>query len=133
MVQVTTDGDDLVLDVQGLHKIWALRSRLRIPLRSIQSVKADPELARRPRGVRAPGTFVPGLITAGTFYYGGKRIFWDVCKPANAIVIDASEGTYAQFIIEVAEPEAVIHQIEAAIGKGSARSGKSDSNKSQDK
>ena len=54
----------------------------------IAGVRADPEAARGwYHGIRLPGTNVPGVITAGTFYQDGKRVFWDVHRPEKTIVI----------------------------------------------
>jgi hypothetical protein len=35
-----------------------------------------------------PGTNIPGVLTAGTFYQDGKRVFWDVHNPDNTVVIE---------------------------------------------
>ena len=68
----------LMLNVQGADKLWAFKSSLEIPLVHITGVRADPKVARGWwRGMRMPGTSVPGVITAGTFYQDGKRVFWD--------------------------------------------------------
>jgi len=69
----------LTLHVRGADKLWAFKSSLEIPLVHIAGVRADPEAARGwYHGIRLPGTNVPGVITAGTFYQDGKRVFWDV-------------------------------------------------------
>jgi hypothetical protein len=91
MVEVRIDEDNLILDVQGWDKLWALKSQLAIPLENIRGVKVDPSVARGPKGLRAPGTYLPGVVTAGTFYQEGKRIFWDVHNPDNVIVIDLAD------------------------------------------
>jgi hypothetical protein len=45
----------------------------------VEGAKADPEIARQwYHGIRTGGTYVPGVITAGTFYKEGERVFWDV-------------------------------------------------------
>ena len=115
MVEITIEGDKLLLEVQGLDKLWSLKSRLEIPLRHIRGVKSDPALASKPGGLRAPGTHLPGVITAGTFYQDGQRIFWDVHNADNTIIIDLADEQYAQLIVEVADPQAAIQQIEAAL------------------
>ena len=43
---------------------------------------------------RMPGTNVPGVITAGTFYQDGKRVFWDVHHPEKTIMIDPHDERY---------------------------------------
>jgi len=58
---------------------------------------------------------VPGVITAGTFYQDGKRVFWDVHHPERTIVIDLHDEHYNQLVIEVADPQAAINLIQTAL------------------
>src|SRR5690242_18028188 len=79
MVDVSVHDGIVTFEVEGADKLWALRSRLEIPLAHIRGVRVDPEVARGWwHGIRMPGTQLPGVITAGTFYQHGKRVFWDV-------------------------------------------------------
>jgi hypothetical protein len=109
MIQVTRDGDTILFDVKGLHKLWALKSRLEIPRLNIRGAHRDAAAVRGWKGWRVPGTYVPGLITAGTFYLEGKRIFWDVSDPDKAVVVDLEDERYDRLVIEVEDPDAVIN------------------------
>jgi hypothetical protein len=119
-----TDGI-LELRVRGLHKLWAMRDSVQIPLASIASVRADAERARTgPEGVRNPGTSVPGLLTAGTFTAGVNRTFWDVHNPDHAITIELSntqtlfagiEDRYDELVVEVADPAETVDRINRAL------------------
>lgn len=111
MIQVTLDGDKILFDVEGLHKLWALKSRLVIPRSHIRGAQRDASAVRGWKGWRAPGTSVPGLITAGTFYVDGKRIFWDVSNPDKAIVVELEDERYNELIIEVEDPDAVVNAL----------------------
>jgi len=103
----------LMLNVRGADKLWAFRSSLEIPLVHIAGVRADPEVARGwYHGIRMPGTNVPGVITAGTFYRDGKRVFWDVHHPERTIVIDLHDERFNQLVVEVADPEAAVKLIQ---------------------
>ncbi len=113
MTTVSTSDGRLVIEVQGLDKLWALKSRLEIPLEHISDVRSAVE--QRVRGIRAPGTYIPGVITAGTFHQVGKRVFWDVHHPERAIAIDLHDERYTTLIVEVANPEATICEIQSAI------------------
>lgn len=115
MVDIQISGSDLTLEIMGIHKIWALKSRLQFPLSSIRSVAIDPQLADKPRGLRAPGTYIPRMITAGTFYADKKRWFWDVSNPDNAIVIELEGEKYQMVIVEVEKPNKIVSQIKAAL------------------
>jgi hypothetical protein len=73
MAKVSISDETLVVDVEGMDKLWALKSRLTIPLANVRGATADPGMMREPRGVRVPGTRIPGVITAGTFRHDGER------------------------------------------------------------
>jgi len=115
MTTVTIEETALTIEVEGLDKIWALKSHLTIPLRHIAEARYDPEAARGWwHGIRMPGTQIPGVITAGTFYQAGNRVFWDVHNPDNAIVIMLHDETYHELVIEVEDPEATAAEISRA-------------------
>jgi hypothetical protein len=116
MIEISLGSGVLILDVQGWSKLWTLKSRLEIPLENIRGVRIDPEIARGWwKGIRAPGTHVPGLIVAGTFYHDGKRVFWDVRDAERTIVIELLDESYDQLIVEVADPLAAVSKIESAV------------------
>jgi len=62
-----------------------------------------------------PGTNVPGVITAGTFYQDGKRVFWDVHDPNKTIVIDLHDERYNELVVEVDDPQAAVALIQSAL------------------
>lgn len=37
MVEITVSHEHLLLEVEGMHKLWALKSRLDIPLRTLKA------------------------------------------------------------------------------------------------
>lgn len=116
MVDITFYEGKLVLHVKGADKLWALKSSLEIPLQHVTGVRADPSIAQGWwHGIRMPGTSVPGVITAGTFYQHGKRVFWDVHHPENTIVIELRDERYDELIVEVADPQASVAMISAAL------------------
>jgi hypothetical protein len=115
MARVTLDGDNLVVEIEGMDKLWALKSRLIVPLDKVRGVTADAGAAKEPKGLRAAGTHVPGLVVAGTFHQDGERVFWDVHDPAKAIVIELAEQRYARLVVGVADPRATVALIESVI------------------
>jgi hypothetical protein len=64
MVELSVAGGVARFEVEGLDKLWALKSRLEIPLAHIRGPRLDPVAARGWwHGVRAPGTYLPGVVT----------------------------------------------------------------------
>ncbi len=116
MVDLSISGDVLVLEVRGFDKLWAFKSSLEIPLQHVTGIRADPAAARGWwHGLRAPGTHIPGMITAGTYYHDGKRVFWDIHSPENTVVFELKDERYNELIVEVADPQAALSLVEAAI------------------
>ena len=61
-------GDSLVVHIEGMDKLWSLKSRLEIPLANVVSAaSASAEARSWLHGIRAGGTHVPGVLTAGRF------------------------------------------------------------------
>ena len=119
MVDLSIAEGKLTLHVRGADKLWAFKSSLEIPLVHIAGVRADPKAARGwYHGIRMPGTNVPGVITAGTFYQDGKRVFWDVHNPENTVVIELKDERYNELIVEVADPNAAVKLVKAALPGG---------------
>ena len=117
MVIISVDGEKAVFEVEGIDKLWALRSRLEIPLAHIKSVTADPTVAHGWwKGFRLLGTNIPGLLTAGTFHRDGNNVFWDVHNPERTIVLELDHEFYDKLIIEVADTSAAIALLKYKIG-----------------
>ncbi len=109
MVTISKEENNFHFNVEGLHKLWALKSQLTIPIHNVVRAYQDREaLNGWWKGIRMPGTHVPGLITAGTFYQSGEKIFWDVVNKDNTIIIDLEDENYKKMIIEVENPSEVI-------------------------
>lgn len=118
MAEVEHVEDALIVHVKGMDQLWALKSRLEIPLSHVSGAEAAPEVARGWwHGIRTGGTKVPGVITAGTFHQEGERVFWDVHDPEKAIVIRLRDERYARLIIEVEDPLATVAAIQEALGR----------------
>jgi hypothetical protein len=116
MVEITVDGDRLRFEVKGWHQFWSLTSELEIPLAHVKSVRADPEAASGWwHGFRIPGTDIPGILTAGTFYRPGGFVFYDVHNYDNTIVLDLDHEHYKKLIVEVADPAATVSMLENAL------------------
>jgi hypothetical protein len=114
MARVTIEDNTLIIEIEGLDKLWALKSRLDIPITNVRGATRDPGIVHDRKGIRAPGTYLPGVITAGTFYQDGDRVFWDVKDPEKAVVIELADERYARLVIQVDDPRAVVALIEQA-------------------
>jgi hypothetical protein len=115
MTTLHIDNNTLTITVEGADKLWALKSHLTIPLAHIISVTHEPEIAKGWwHGLKLPGSNIPGVLTAGTFYHHGEWTFWDVHHPEKTILITLMDESYQKLIIEVEDTEKAIADITLA-------------------
>jgi hypothetical protein len=118
MVTVSISGTSVHFVVEGWDKVWALKSELTIPLTHIHAVRADPEPARGWwHGLRLPGTDVPGVIIAGSFYQSEGFVFYDVHNPERTVVFDLDHEHYKRLVVEVEDPTATVAAVNAALSR----------------
>ena len=78
--------------------------------------EADPEVALEWwKGLMAPGTCMPGVITAGSFYQDGEKVFWDVHDPEKTVVIHLRDEKYSRLVVEVEDPPATVEAIQKTL------------------
>ncbi len=108
MVEIRKEDNNFVFEVKGMHKLWAFKNQLTIPADHILNAHQDIESIKQSKGWRMPGTYVPGIITAGTYIKDNDMIFWDVCNKENSIIVELQDEEYKKLIIEVEAPEASV-------------------------
>lgn len=119
MATIELTPDKLGIHLTGSDKFLALKSQLEIPLEHVVSAEIDPQTRQEWQswylGLRVPGTHVPGVIAAGTFYKHGERVFWDVQHPEQTITINLAHDKYSKLVVEVDDPAATVAVIQQAI------------------
>jgi hypothetical protein len=104
-------GTDLVVTPKGLNKIWALRGRITIPKSCIRSAGVISGRENLPIGWRWPGTALPGLILAGTYWKNKERSFY-VLRDFDGVVLLELEGhKYARVGIQARDPLELVERI----------------------
>jgi len=108
MVNIERRNGNFIFTIQGIHKLWALKSELTIPAEHIISVYPNTDNLNLKLGLRMPGTSVPGLIEAGTFIGRNGIIFCDIINHSKSIVIELQHEHYNKLIIDVEDPGSAI-------------------------
>jgi len=116
VVDVSIEGDRALFNIEGTHKLWSFRSVIEIPLAHITDVQADPDqVGQWWHGIKVIGTDVPGFFAAGTFYYHGEVVFWDVRDPAQTVIVSLEDERYKKLIIEVADVPGTVDRLRSAL------------------
>jgi len=116
MVTIELTGSTLIVHVEGADKIWALKSRLEMPLENVAGARPAGDDERGVySGARFPGTNIPGVVKAGSFHQKDQWTFWDVHDLDKAIVIMTNDEKYSRLVVEVVDPAGSVAAIEAAL------------------
>ena len=77
-----------------------MKGSFKIPLKHIVSVSTQ---VPKPtwKEVKAPGTFIPGLIKAGTYYTDKGKQFWFVTKGKGILNIELKNESYKRIILGI--------------------------------
>ncbi len=114
MASATLQDDTVVVRLGFLEKLGALHGGLRVPLSAIREVSVADTFVPI-RGLRLPGTGVPGVIALGTRRYRGERDFTALYKGREALVMELEGYKYKRVAISIADPEMKREQIKRAM------------------
>src|SRR3954447_12856056 len=99
MAMLRREGDELVLRLNDLEKAGALRGDVRVPVGAIVRARVSFQPFRELRGVRAPGTGIPGVIALGTWRYRGGRDFAALYRGGPAVVVKRSGAEFGRLLV----------------------------------
>jgi hypothetical protein len=110
------ESDRLTIELEWYEQFWAvmLERQLHIPLTNIDRVSTtEPQTTWMQ--VRAPGTFVPGVIKAGTYYSQGSKEFWYVTSDKNYLTLELQNESYRQIVLTIPDSLAWEERINRAL------------------
>ena len=103
------------IDLSDLEKVLAIKRDFEIPLEHIVEVRTEvPETSWRE--IRAPGTYLLGVIKAGTYYTPRGKEFWYVTKK-GCLVLELRDEPYKRIILSVDRYKQWAERIKKAISK----------------
>ncbi|MGK7901373.1 MAG: hypothetical protein AB4352_08175 [Hormoscilla sp.] len=99
-------GDKLQIEWEWYEQLWGanLEKIWKIPLSHIQGVTTE-EPASSWTEIRAPGTFFPGIIKAGTYYSNRGKEFWYVTNDRDYLVLSLQEESFQKIILTLEQNE----------------------------
>jgi hypothetical protein len=103
MATIALDGNDLVVRLSTLEKIGALRGDIRLPLASVRVVRVSDTPGSELRGIRAPGTGVPGVISLCTRRGLGFRDFAAVYGRRPVLVVEMTGVSFDRLVLSCAD------------------------------
>lgn len=120
MPQLTIDGAELVVHLSRSERLAAFHfGDVRFPLSSVTDAGVEPDIWKALRGIRAPGTGIPGVIAYGTRRFNGGRDLALVRGGRGpGLRVDFGDGApYSRLVMTVPDPQAKADAIRQAAGQ----------------
>ena len=108
MPRLEIEGDDLVVHLSALERLAAFRlTDARFSLTSVLDAVAEPDVWGALRGIRAPGTGLPGVIAYGTRRHrGGRDLALVTGGHRPGLRVDFAEGApFSRLVLSCANPQ----------------------------
>jgi hypothetical protein len=118
LAEISAQSDELYLSLSRQERLMAFHGDVRIPLASVQRVSLEPDPWGALRGIRAPGTGIPGVVAYGVRRMTGERPDFAAVhgrEPAVRVWLD-QRSPFAQLLVTVSDAENSVRQIQAAAG-----------------
>ena len=113
-MEISSDQNNLYINFTTIEKILGVHWSFKIPLADISEIHQN--IPRQTwKELRLPGTFIPGVIKAGTYLTERGREFWYVTRKRHHITIELRRGFYKRMMLSV-DDEYTIEKIKDRIG-----------------
>jgi hypothetical protein len=100
------------IELEWYEQLWAFNwyNTFEIPLIHIENVTTD-EPPSTWQEIRAPGTFLPGVIKAGTYYTPRGKEFWYVTKDRDYLVLELRDESFKKIILTLDQNQSWLERI----------------------
>jgi len=106
--------NELVVHLRAWEAVLSLHRSIRVPLAHVRGATADDGYRGRELGLRAPGTGLPGVLHAGTFYKNGDRQFIFIARKTQPVVIELADEKWKRIVIGVADARRTAAEVSSA-------------------
>jgi len=99
MATLRREGNELVVRLNDIEKLGALRGDVRVPWSAVRDVRLSEQPFRELAGMRAPGTGLPGVIALGTWRDTGGKEFAALYRGGPAVVVMLERGDWRRLLV----------------------------------
>jgi len=118
MATVTTTADTVSLCLSRIERLEGMRGDIVAPLTSVVAVRSSDDLWAELRGLRAPGTGIPGVVAVCTCRGSFGRDFAAVHGRGPGVVVEFDGQPFQRWVVSADDPAAVVADLSAATRLG---------------
>lgn len=115
MAALRMDGDELVLELSPVEKAGAFHGDIRVPRSAVRSVRSVDNANGEVRGLRAPGTGIPGVIALGTWRRRGGKDFVAAYRRRPGVVVELEGAPYLRLIVTAEDADRLASELAARV------------------
>ena len=115
MARLDVNGNQLVLQLTIGEKIGAMHGDIRVPTSSVRQVRAVAQGRSEIRGIRAPGTGIPGVVFLGTLRGSFGKDFGILYGNRPAVVVELDGEEFQRLLVSDADAPATAQRISEAV------------------
>jgi len=116
MSRVNIQGNNLVITMQGARKFFALKSEISVPLENIAAVESGLNWKDLPGLLdKIAGANLNSFYYGGYFRQDGDKVFYDLKRKEDAVVITLKDGDFDTLVIGVDDPITTVETIKNAL------------------
>ncbi len=116
MADLVVEGDVLTVDLTGFEKLEGFHGSIHLPRSTVRAVRAAADPWSELRGIRAPGTGIPGVVAVGTRRGGGHKDFAAVHGKGPAVVVELDGADFDRVVVTLDDAEAVAEGLRRELG-----------------
>ena len=111
MATLRLDGDQLVMAMSTLEHAEGFHGDIKVPRSAVTAIRAVDDPWAELRGIRAPGTGIPGTIAVGTRRGNWGKDFAAVHGKGPAVVVELDGAEFSRLVLTVDDPAALIAEL----------------------
>jgi len=123
MARVRAENGQLIINMKGMRKFFAMKSEVSVPLTSVETVTTDfdwetdlPGVFDKVLGSNSNLFYHGGMFREGGFWnLDGDKLFFDLKRKEEAIVITLKDEEFKRLIIGCETPAETVALIRQAL------------------
>jgi hypothetical protein len=111
MAHLEVDGDHLALRLTTEEHLEGMHRDIVVPKSAVAVARVAEDVWSELRGIRAPGTGLPGVIAVGTRRGSFGKDFAAVHGPGRGVVVELVDQAFSRLVLTVPDPEEVVARL----------------------
>jgi hypothetical protein len=111
MAVLFSENGELVVRLSRWEKLGAFHDDVRVPLSAVEEVYVSRRPFHELRGIRAPGTGVPGRVALGTWRHRRGKDFVALYRGKPAVIVRLRGTPFQRLLVADDDADAVVARI----------------------